>query len=89
MGRRVRGVPASGVGAVVVNVTATAPTSASYVTVFPSGTPRPTASNLNFVPGQTIPNLAVVKVGALGQISLYNYDGDTDLIVDIVGWFPA
>jgi hypothetical protein len=47
------GVPATGVGAVVLNITATAPTAVSYVTVYPAGEARPNASNLNMVPGQT------------------------------------
>jgi len=43
--------------AVVMNVTVTNPTAASYLTLFPTGVTRPTASNLNFTPGQTVPNL--------------------------------
>jgi Domain of unknown function (DUF4282)/Protein of unknown function (DUF2510) len=83
------GVPATGVGAVVLNITATEPTAAGFVTVFPTGTTRPTASNLNFVPGQTTPNLAIAKVGDNGQVSLFNFAGSTHLIFDVVGWFPA
>lgn len=40
---------ASGVGAVVLNVTATNPTDATFVTVWPTGQTRPAASNLNVV----------------------------------------
>ena len=81
------GVPTLGVGAVVVNVTAVAPTTAGYVTVYPAGQPRPLSSNLNFTPGQTIPNLVIAKVGTGGQISLYNSSGATDLVVDVLGWY--
>src|SRR5215212_3454469 len=42
------GVPATGVGAVALNVTATNPTSNSYLTVWPAGASQPLASNLNF-----------------------------------------
>ena len=83
------GVPATGVGSVVVNITATEPTTSGYVTVFPTGTVRPTASNLNFVAGQTTPNLVIAKVGAGGMVSLFNFAGSTQLIADVVGWFPA
>ena len=48
---------------------------------------RPNASDLNFVAGQTVPNLVVVKVGAGGQISFTNAAGSTDLIGDVVGYF--
>ncbi len=60
--------PASNVGAVVVNVTATASTAAGYLTVFPGGAARPNASTLNFLPGQTVANLAIVKGGTDGKV---------------------
>lgn len=82
----VGGVPDGGVGAVVLNVTVTGPTAASYITVWPAGSPRPLASNLNTVPGQTVPNLVLVKVGVDGRVSLYNDAGSTHLIADVVGW---
>jgi hypothetical protein len=82
-------VPASGVGAVALNVTATNPIASSFVTVFPSGGSRPTASNINFVAGQTVPNLVIAKVGDGGQISLYNNTGKVDVVVDVLGYFPS
>ncbi|MFW5471629.1 hypothetical protein ACOCJ4_16465 [Knoellia sp. CPCC 206435] len=84
------GVPASGVSAVVLNVTATAPTAGGYVTVFADGTTRPTASNLNFVAGQTVPNLVVAPVGANGKVALFNgSSGTVHLIGDSSGYFVA
>jgi len=83
------GVPGSGVGAVAVNITSTGATAESYLTVWPTGVSRPTASNLNYTAGQTTPNMAIVPVGAGGQISLFNFAGTTDVIVDVLGWFPA
>jgi hypothetical protein len=81
------GVPATGVTAVALNVTATnASGPPTYVTVFPSGAARPVASNLNVVPGQTAPNLVIVQVNN-GKISLYNAAGTVDLIADVQGWF--
>ncbi len=82
------GVPASGVGSVALNVTVTRPTAAGYVTVWPTGQPRPNASNLNFVEGQTVPNMVIVPVGVGGQVSIFNESGSTDVIVDVLGWFP-
>jgi hypothetical protein len=83
-------VPASGVGSVALNVTAANPRSGGYVTVFPTGQPRPTASNLNFLAGQAVPNMVIVAVGAGGRVSLFNGGtGTTDLIVDVLGWFPT
>jgi hypothetical protein len=85
----VDGVPASGVTAAVLNVTATNPTASSYVTVYPDGQPRPTASNLNFTPGETIPNLVVVPVGADGKVDFYNHTGSVDLVADLSGYYTA
>jgi hypothetical protein len=82
------GVPSSGVDAVAVNVTVVSPTASNYLTVYPSGTTKPNASNINFVAGQTIPNMAIVKVGNDGKIAIYNEGGSTQVIVDVVGWFP-
>jgi hypothetical protein len=83
------GVPATGAGAVALNVTVTNPTSNAYLTVYPGGSGvRPTASNLNFVTGQTIPNMVIVPVGTDGQVTIYNSSDGTDLVVDVLGWFP-
>ena len=92
MGLRVTGqggVPKSGVTAVAVNVTVTDPTAVSFLTVYPSGGSRPLASNLNYVAGQTVPNLVIVKVGADGFITLYNHSGAVHVIVDVAGWFSG
>lgn len=87
------GVPLIGAGAVTVNVTVTGPTaSGGYLTLWPAGQPRPTASNLNFDPGQTRANLAIVEVGGTDtrpQISLYNFAGATHVVVDIAGVVPV
>jgi hypothetical protein len=81
------GVPAQGVRGVVMNTTATNTTEAGYLTVWPTGLPMPTVSNLNFGPGVSVPNMVVAKVGAGGKVSIYNFAGSTDVVADIVGWF--
>src|SRR5439155_26518668 len=43
--------------------------------------------NLNFGPGQTVPNLVIVKVGPDGKVKLYNCCGQTHAIFDVVGWY--
>ena len=58
-----------------------------YVTVFPCGT-RPDASNLNFIAGQTIPNIVIAPVSATGTICFYVY-GTAHLLADVSGYFPA
>ena len=83
------GVPASGVGAVVLNVTAVDQTNNTYLTVFPKGATRPLASNLNPNPGIIQPNLVVAKVGDGGEVSIYNNAGTVNLVADVQGWFPS
>jgi hypothetical protein len=85
----VGGVPASGVTAVVLNVTAVRPSEGTHVTVWPMGENRPLASNLNVPPGDNRPNLVIVKVGAAGQISVYNHSGDLDFVADVAGYFSS
>jgi hypothetical protein len=81
------GVPADA-AAVVVNVTVTDAQAAGFLTVYPCGSPRPTASNLNYVAGSTVANAVIVKVGTNGQICIYNQSA-THLLADINGYFPA
>ncbi|MHB8450598.1 MAG: fibronectin type III domain-containing protein [Mycobacteriales bacterium] len=83
------GVPASGATAVVLNVTATNPTAVSYLTVFPTGSATPLASNLNVAPGETVANLVEVALGSSGQVSIYNNRGSTDVVVDVQGYVGA
>ena len=81
------GVPASGVAAVLLNLTVTGPTGLGFITAYPGGGCRPFASNLNFTPGRTVANLSEEGVGANGTVSLFNgSSGKVDLVVDVQGW---
>jgi hypothetical protein len=81
------GVPATGAGAVVINVTAIGETDGGYVTVFPAGSFQPNASNLNYPVGQPTANLVVAPINN-GKVSLY-VSSKAHLIVDVQGWFPV
>jgi PKD domain/Fibronectin type III domain len=83
------GAPPADVSAVVLNVTAVYPTAAGFLTVWPTGAMLPTASNLNFQPGQVVPNRVMVGVGPGGQVSIYNPGGTVDVVADINGWFTS
>ena len=72
-----------------MNVTVTQPTAPSLLTVWPTRETRPTASNLNYVANQTVPNLVVVKVGTGGKVDLFNDAGGTHVVSDVVGWFDT
>ena len=81
------GVPAAGAIAVVMNVTVTDTTTPGFLSVYPTGTPKPVSSSLNWAPNRTVPNLVTVPVGAGGQVQLYNEVGSANVVVDVVGWF--
>src|SRR6266536_680396 len=80
------GVPASGVGTVVLNVTAIKPNRSGYLTVYPSGRARPPTPNLNYPGGRTTDNLVHVPVGGLGKVSLYAGSADVNVVADVLGW---
>ncbi len=75
--------------AVIANVTAvssSASPAGGYLTIWPTGTPMPNESTQNFIGGQIVPHQVQVQLGQNGQISVYNYNGSTELIVDVLGW---
>jgi hypothetical protein len=60
-----------------------------YLTVWPTGQTRPTVSTLNDVLGNVIANAAIVVAGTGSDVSAYA-TSDTDLVIDINGYFaPA
>ncbi len=79
------GVPASGISAVVLNVTATNTIGGGYFTLYPAGAIRPTASNLNWKSGNAVANRVIVPVGSNGNVELYA-SGIAQAVVDISGY---
>jgi hypothetical protein len=79
-------VPATGVSAVIANVTSTGAANAGFVTVWPAATAQPTASNLNPPGGSDVAGLSFVGIGATGAFSLYS-DRGTGVLADISGYF--
>ncbi len=78
-------VPADGVGA-VLNVTLDGATAKSFITVWPAGEARPLASTNNAEPGLVTPNSVTAKLGANGSVSVYNANGSTNVVIDVVGY---
>src|SRR5690606_26063027 len=71
-----------------LNVTAVDATEPTFLTIFPAGTERPKASSLNPVPNQpATPNAVSVDLGANGQFSIFNLQGNVHAIADVVGYF--
>jgi hypothetical protein len=80
--------PPLGASAAILNVTATDPTGGGFVTVFPCGQPTPEASNLNFMTGQTTPNLVMAKPGIDNKVCFYT-SANVHLIADVTGWMTS
>jgi hypothetical protein len=71
-----------------MNVTITGPTAPSFLTVYPDDVAsRPLASNLNYMPGRTMPILVTVRVPASGVVDFYNLAGNVHVIADVVGYY--
>jgi uncharacterized protein (DUF1501 family) len=82
------GVPAADVRAVAVNISSIKPsTPNTYLTAYPTGQTRPTTATLNPRQGAVVPNMSVVGVGSDGTISIYNFSGEVDITVDLMGYF--
>ncbi|HWL41490.1 MAG TPA: carboxypeptidase-like regulatory domain-containing protein [Ilumatobacter sp.] len=78
----------TGAASVVLNVTAVGASAAGHLTVFPCGEEVPTASNVNYVAGQTTPNAVIAKLGGNGKVCIRAHAA-TDVVVDVSGFFPA
>lgn len=88
------GVPV-GATAVTVNVTAVGPTGQGYLTLYPSGIPRPVVSNLNFSAGEpALGNGAIVPLADQGMepldlavFSRVATGGTVHMVLDVTGYF--
>ncbi len=71
-----------------LNFTAVPHEPLGYLTVWPTGQSQPLVSTLNAPTGQVAANAAIVPAGTGGKISTYALN-DTDLVIDINGYFAA
>ena len=82
------GLPSTGVGSVMLNVSVIAPSAAGYLTNYPSGTTRPGSRSVSYAAGVTNIELVPAKVGSDGRVRFYT-SAATDLSVAVVGWYAA
>ena len=82
------GVPATGVSAVVLNVTLTDGSAKQNLAVFPAGQkPDVRTSNLNADRKQTVAVQVQTGLGTAGAIGLSLSTGSADVVVDVLGWY--
>ena len=79
------GIPSTAL-AYSLNITVVPHGPLSWLTAWPTGQPEPLVSTLNSYDGSTVANAAIVPAGTGGAISVYVTD-DTDLVIDINGYF--
>jgi hypothetical protein len=82
------GVPSTAT-AIVVNVTAIAPTRSTFVTLFPAGGSLPKTSNINPQAGAIVANLVEVSIGTAGQIDVFNDLGTINIALDVEGYVDS
>ena len=76
--------------AVTMNVVVVSPSFAGYLTVWPSGTPRPLAATLNFAATDTaLANGAIMGLSTNAQdLSVLNgSNGPAHVVIDVSGYF--
>ena len=79
-------VPVGAVG-IVMNLTYVDAREVGYVTVYPADGSRPDTSNLNKIGPGPVANSVTVRLGAAGDLAIYNFGGATDLIGDLAGYY--
>jgi hypothetical protein len=62
-------------------------TALGYFTMWPSGQPRPETSVLNPVPSYDLATSALLRLGSGQGINIYNAFGQSDIVVDLLGYF--
>jgi len=82
------GVPARGVSAVAVNIMIRPGSVGGFVTAYPTGSLRPHTSNVNFVRGQAVSQMAVVAVNGAGQFTI-EASAPAHFVVDVEGYFTT
>ncbi len=76
----------SSAGAYSLNVTVVPASTLGYLTLWPTGEPRPLVSTLNSVDGRVKANAAIVGAGYQGDVSVFATN-TTQVIIDIDGYF--
>ena len=81
------GVPSTGITMLAVNITITQPGRSGYLTVYSANDTQPAASNVQFLKGQTVAELAYVKASDSGNLKIFNASSSpAHVIVDVEGF---
>jgi hypothetical protein len=77
--------------AVSVNLTVTQPSAGGNLRLYPAGIPLPLVSTINYAPGQTRANNAIVPLSAEGEMAVRcgQASGTVHFILDVNGYFQG
>ncbi|HET7397303.1 MAG TPA: CHAP domain-containing protein [Intrasporangium sp.] len=79
-------VPGTGASAVALDLTALAPSAAGWLTAYPTGTARPVTAHVFYDSATAKTGMVVSRLGTGGKVTIQS-TAQTDLMVDVVGWF--
>ena len=82
------GVPTSGAGAVILDVSSSGAASGGWLTTYPAGVTRPAAPQVRFETARDATGLVVAKVGTGGVVKVHT-SASTNVMVDVLGWLPT
>jgi len=80
------GIPA-GAKSIAANVTVVAPSSTGYLALYPSDGAWSGTSTLNYRPGRTRANNAVISLSANGHVTVFNAGTSVHYLIDVTGYF--
>ena len=78
-----------GIAAVEASVTAVTPTDDGFFRAWPTGSPPPNATFLNFTKGEGVTNTGSLTLAPTGiqDLTVKNYGGPSHYVIDIQGYF--
>jgi Concanavalin A-like lectin/glucanases superfamily len=88
-GNTTASLPTTGITAVALSITVTSEANSGFIAAYPDGSDVPVTSTVNYLGDQVATNDAIVPVGSDGDVDFYNYGEDTQLIVDLTGYFST
>jgi hypothetical protein len=83
------GLPPSGIAAIAANLTVAGSQTNGFISAYPEAGSVPNVSNVNYAPGQIVPDMAIVPVNpTTGEITIHNSSkGWVQVLVDVFGYF--
>ena len=82
------GVPTSGAGSVILDVSSSGAASGGWLTTYPAGATRPPAPQVRFETARDATGLVVAKIGTGGVVKVHS-TASTNVMVDVLGWLPT